>query len=656
MRRSSPPFVTDILFFRQPASNGPTPCFLDPSIIKEYLHKRWISPIHPAEARIFSRIFTIRQKDKVRLIFDCRHLNKFVKSVKFKLEDLRTTQRLIKKGDYFCKLDLTKAYHQVAIRSDFRPFLSFLVNGQYFCFNVLPFGLTSAPLILTKALKPAIAELRQRGIRSVIYLDDILIMADSPQLLRQHVLLAIDMLNSRGWELNFQKCSLIPSQQIDYIGAHIVSTPTISVSLSTDSHTKLLSSLHLITSLRSPKTHLVRSCLGQLNWSLRFNNLLKIFKANLQTQLINALNQNQARISISSQTRHDLNHLSNLPISSFSMPAVTEAHFIISSDATPNVISASIRDDQHIIDTTSALDPSDDHIAIKECKAVLLATERFKDLIANNTVLFSTDNQVVLYALRSAHSSNPELHAIVRQIYLSLLANPPTRVWFSWIASELNVLADGLSRPSQENWALNRSLLDQIISITGFKPSLELFADESNNLLPSFSSQLPNRRAAFTDAFSKNWNILPPLYANPPFSLLPRVLHKISIERPDILLVAPFWPSSPWFPLLLTANALFRMPRHQLTFSFLGRTAGPPHWTPIVAIFRKNQSSRYREGRIKLTHNIPYISLRPDNLSRHLGRPKPTSINPVTFLPTDATLFSESRTPTAISTRSSIIL
>ena len=36
----------------------------------------------------------------------------------------------------------------------------------------LPFGLSSAPRVFTKVMKPVIGMVRSQGIRSVIYLDD----------------------------------------------------------------------------------------------------------------------------------------------------------------------------------------------------------------------------------------------------------------------------------------------------------------------------------------------------------------------------------------------------------------------------------------------------------------------------------------------------
>ena len=53
---------------------------------------------------------------------------------------------------------------------------------------------------------------------------------------------------------------------------------------------------------------------------------------------------------------------------------------------------------------------------------------------------------------------------------------------------------------------------------------------------------------------SQVWTGLP-LYAFPPFSILPTVLEKIAQEAADVALVAPKWPQRPWFPKLLALLA-----------------------------------------------------------------------------------------------------
>lgn len=52
------------------------------------------------------------------------------------------------------------------------------------------------------------------------------------------------------------------------------------------------------------------------------------------------------------------------------------------------------------------------------------------------------------------------------------------------------------------------------------------------------------------DAFTINWssNFF---YAFPPFTLLLRVLRKIQIDKAEGVVVAPLWPSQPWYPIFI---------------------------------------------------------------------------------------------------------
>ena len=74
-----------------------------------------------------------------------------------------------------CDGDLT-----VPIHTPHRKYLWFSWKGTNYQFKVLPFGLSTAPRTFTKTMQPVMEKLREQGLHLVIYLDDILLMADSP--------------------------------------------------------------------------------------------------------------------------------------------------------------------------------------------------------------------------------------------------------------------------------------------------------------------------------------------------------------------------------------------------------------------------------------------------------------------------------------------
>ena len=68
----------------------------------------------------------------------------------------------------------------------------------------LTFGLSPSAGLFTKALKRVIAFLRSIGICLVIFLDDILIMADPPERAAEHTEVVISRLHDKEKEVNLE--------------------------------------------------------------------------------------------------------------------------------------------------------------------------------------------------------------------------------------------------------------------------------------------------------------------------------------------------------------------------------------------------------------------------------------------------------------------
>ena len=58
-----------------------------------------------------------------------------------------------------------------------QKYLRFQWKDNLYEFQSLPFGLSSAPRVFTKLLKPVLARFRHQGMRLIMYLDDMLVMA-----------------------------------------------------------------------------------------------------------------------------------------------------------------------------------------------------------------------------------------------------------------------------------------------------------------------------------------------------------------------------------------------------------------------------------------------------------------------------------------------
>ena len=152
--------------------------------IQSLLQKQAICQIPVSTKGFYSNMFTVPKKDGgQRPVINLKHLNKFVKSEHFKMEGLHTVKALLRQNDWMAKVDLKDAFFMVPIAPQHRNLFLFRLEGRTYQFNCLPFGFCTAPRVFTKILKPCVEMLRSLGIRLVIYMDDMLLMASSKQTL-----------------------------------------------------------------------------------------------------------------------------------------------------------------------------------------------------------------------------------------------------------------------------------------------------------------------------------------------------------------------------------------------------------------------------------------------------------------------------------------
>ena len=89
--------------------------------------------------------------------------------------------------------------------------------------NAFPglFGLSSAPGVFTNILTPLVAHIHLKGIHSIPYLDDCLIIAKSKKDLVMHVPEAVRLLQRAGFIINQKKSHFDPSQDLVFLGMRL---------------------------------------------------------------------------------------------------------------------------------------------------------------------------------------------------------------------------------------------------------------------------------------------------------------------------------------------------------------------------------------------------------------------------------------------------
>ena len=117
------------------------------------------------EAGFYSTLFLVPKKDGwQRPVINLKSLNNHVCTPHFKMEGIHTLKTLLQPGDWLAKVDLKDAYFSILIHPNHGKYLSFqLGQNKAYQFICLPFGLTSAPWVFTKTLRPVAALVRELG-------------------------------------------------------------------------------------------------------------------------------------------------------------------------------------------------------------------------------------------------------------------------------------------------------------------------------------------------------------------------------------------------------------------------------------------------------------------------------------------------------------
>ena len=165
-----------------------------------------------------------------RIILNLKKFNQYIQYAHFKMESLQHILDLVTHNCFMCVLDLSDAYLTVTINKRFIRFLTFQFNGKYYCYIVLPFGISSAPQKFTKLLKPLVAWLRCHCIVLVIYIDDLWITAQTYGQCLCDMLTTANCLSSVGFLINKKKSKPEPSTRVIALG-YVIDSAAMLVSL-----------------------------------------------------------------------------------------------------------------------------------------------------------------------------------------------------------------------------------------------------------------------------------------------------------------------------------------------------------------------------------------------------------------------------------------
>lgn len=562
--------------------------------IQELLTKGAISKCSTKPGQFLSRVFLVPKPNKSsRFILNLKKLNEFIKIEHFKLEDYKVATRLISPGCYMGKIDMKDAYYSISVEKNSRKYLRFRFAGILYEFNCLPFGLNTAPYVFTKITKPIVAHLRKAGFMSVIYLDDILLFGNTFSDCLENINTTAALLESLGFTINREKSCMTPSHTCQFLGFNYDSI-NMTLELPQDKRNRVQEQIEIYSRKKRCKIRdfakfvgTLIACRPAIQYGMAHT---KEFEREKQLALLQVDDNYEGFMRIKDSLQPDLLWWSksilyrtyDIANKGFDMEIFSDASLTgwgISCNGQRANGHWNIEEKRHYINYLELL-------------SAFFGLKCFANDMKNSKILLRIDNTTAIsYINRMGGTKFAKLNKLAKDIWEWCEIR---NIWIyaSYISSRDNKEADHESRKlaKETEYELSHKAFQNITDALG-TPEIDLFATRTNTKCEKFISWARDPEAVAVDAFTVNWKEFY-FYAFPPFVMLPKVLQKTRTEGSTGIVVAPFWPAQPWYPLFLAMleseplilnpnKSLLRSPNRQMH----------PLWRKITLVVGKLSGS-----------------------------------------------------------------
>ena len=150
LRFTSPPLLRQTPWeIRSP--QGPEEILGMQEQITLMLQKNAITEVPPKSPGFYSNVFLVQKASAGwRPVIDLKNLNAHIHAPHFRMFETNSVLSSVRKGGYAFKIDLHDAYFHVPIHPSSRKYLRFTFENKVYQFQVLPFGLNTAPQVFTR--------------------------------------------------------------------------------------------------------------------------------------------------------------------------------------------------------------------------------------------------------------------------------------------------------------------------------------------------------------------------------------------------------------------------------------------------------------------------------------------------------------------------
>lgn len=508
--------------------------------VRELETKGAIERVNREDIHYFSPFFGLEQGPKLRPILNASQLNKHLSPPHYKMEGLHTLEELLEPGDWMSKLDIKDAYLQVPVAPSDRKYLGFQWEDKYYRFKVLPFGTATSPSLFCRLLKFPIRWLREKGVRLVWYIDDLIILGRSREETIQHGRAVAHLLQHLGFLLNWKKTTVEePTQQVEFLGT-LVNSQEMTFTVPKDKAKNIRRAISLL--IHNPTNIPCRrlaSAIGMIQatrWAFPPALMLTRFTQRILQTAVDKSGWTGTIPQLSTEARDELIwvHQNMLSFPTTIQPAPPSV--ILTTDASKTGWGATLGElTAHGFWNSSESRQSSNW---REMQGVVRAVRYFASRIQGQSVIIRTDNTTTKWNLQRMNSRSRELLLLVKAFW-ELCREWEIRPQFQHIAGKLNQTADSLSRKNcRDDYHLSDDIFQTMTNTLG-PVTIDLFASSVSARVPNYVSRGFDPQAQYSDAFSRPFPHRGG-YSHPPPALIGRVVRKFLADScSDLILVTP---------------------------------------------------------------------------------------------------------------------
>ena len=330
-----------------------------------------------------------KHNSKVRICVDLTQLNKSVCHERHILPSVEQTLGQLQGAKIFSKLDANSGFWQIKLSPQSALLITFITPIGRFCFNRLPFGITSAPEFYQKKMSHILSGLA--GVACMM--DDVLVFGATQ---REHDLrldAVLDKISKAGVTLNLDKCQF-STDSVKFLGHSIDSA---GIHPDPDK-------IHAIQQLPAPKNITeLRRFLGMVTYLGKFISNLS-HKVKPLRDLLSSKNEWLWSTSQQEAYTRIKAELSNSPVLALYNPT---SDTVVSADASSYGLGAVVMQKQPdhqwkpIAYASRSLTPTEEKYAQieKEALGITWACERFSEYLVGMCFKVETDHKPLVSLL-----------------------------------------------------------------------------------------------------------------------------------------------------------------------------------------------------------------------------------------------------------------